>query len=265
MAVINKYWGNGDGLLLDVSGNTISVSSDQNLTGADRQMTINLQTTGGAKTSSFTVKQFKQSILEDGFWVHKDTGVTTYFGADADFITNGIMSKPSWIANAKEIKLCTGITSFETVISDVHVTSSTLLIGDSDNMVLEKLDFGNANIENIPTGLLNALSYTQPTFFQGALHTIVFNSSVKNIDMEAFTSALVDHDVVIYAPVFTTVGGLVDIGGGEMIYTQGFSSVNGSYQMIFITNNVSELTTMLANAGGAGVSGVTGNYSVVSV
>jgi len=38
----------------------------------------------------------KIESIQEGYWVHKDTGVITYFDADADFITNGIMSQPSW-------------------------------------------------------------------------------------------------------------------------------------------------------------------------
>ena len=37
--------------------------------------------------------------IQDGYWVHKDTDVITYFDADADFITDGIMYSPSWRYN----------------------------------------------------------------------------------------------------------------------------------------------------------------------
>jgi hypothetical protein len=45
-----------------------------------------------------------------GYWVHKDTGVITYFDADADFITDGIMNAPSWADDCSEVQLPTGVT-----------------------------------------------------------------------------------------------------------------------------------------------------------
>lgn len=33
--------------------------------------------------------------IKDGYWVHKDTNEVTYFDADAEFITDGIMGSPS--------------------------------------------------------------------------------------------------------------------------------------------------------------------------
>jgi hypothetical protein len=115
MATITKNWGNGDLLTLITGTGSIAVSSDKNNTGADRQMTIDIQTTNeGVKvTKSVTIKQSKLSVAQDGYWVHKTTNVKTYFGADAPFITNGVMGMPSWIYDAKEIKLCSGVTAFE--------------------------------------------------------------------------------------------------------------------------------------------------------
>jgi hypothetical protein len=52
----------------------------------------------------------KIPAIQDGYWVHKDTGVKTYFGADADFITGGIMSSPPWRMNCSEVQLPTGVT-----------------------------------------------------------------------------------------------------------------------------------------------------------
>ena len=49
--------------------------------------------------------------IQDGYWVHKDTGVKTYFGLDADFITNGIMSEPSWKLDCSEVNIPEGVTS----------------------------------------------------------------------------------------------------------------------------------------------------------
>ncbi len=49
--------------------------------------------------------------IQDGYWVHKDTDVKTYFGADADFITGGIMSPPSWRSDCSEVNIPEGVTS----------------------------------------------------------------------------------------------------------------------------------------------------------
>lgn len=46
-----------------------------------------------------------------GYWVHKDTGVKTYFGLDADFITDGMMSTPSWAYDCSEVNIPEGVTS----------------------------------------------------------------------------------------------------------------------------------------------------------
>jgi len=52
----------------------------------------------------------KIESIQDGYWVHKDTGIKTYFGADADFITNGIMSSPPWRRDCSEVNIPEGVT-----------------------------------------------------------------------------------------------------------------------------------------------------------
>ena len=42
--------------------------------------------------------------IQEGYWVHKDTGVKTYFEA------GGIMSSPSWMYDCSEVQLPTGVT-----------------------------------------------------------------------------------------------------------------------------------------------------------
>ena len=46
-----------------------------------------------------------------GYWVHKDTGVITYFGLDDPSIVDGIMSSPSWRLNCSEVQIPSGVTS----------------------------------------------------------------------------------------------------------------------------------------------------------
>ena len=48
--------------------------------------------------------------IQEGYWVHKDTGVKTYFDADADFITDGIMGYPPWREDCSEVHIPEGVT-----------------------------------------------------------------------------------------------------------------------------------------------------------
>ena len=126
--------------------------------------------------------------IQDGYWVHKDTGVKTYFGADADFITDGVMSRPSWIANAKEIRLCTGITEFEvTHYSDpewgdfdwcivFHFIPDGPTYGGND--VLEKIDFGNAEVE---------VTHESLFYLATALTEAILNDNVVSINSHTFS------------------------------------------------------------------------------
>ena len=49
--------------------------------------------------------------IQVGYWVHKDTNAVTYFDADADFITDGIMSPPPWKDDCSEVNIPEGVTS----------------------------------------------------------------------------------------------------------------------------------------------------------
>lgn len=113
MATIVKLWDNGDEFTLVTSGSGISISSDQNLTGSTRQKTIRIQTTDEGLYQDIVINQGIQSAVQDGYWVHKDTNAVTYFGADADFITDGMMSSPSWGSDCSEVQLPSGVTGLE--------------------------------------------------------------------------------------------------------------------------------------------------------
>ena len=64
---------------------------------------------------------------QGGYWVHKDTGVKTYFDADADFITGGIMSTPPWRRDCSEVNIPEGVTSLgEECLYSSPLTSITL-------------------------------------------------------------------------------------------------------------------------------------------
>ena len=45
-----------------------------------------------------------------GYWVHKDTGVKTYFGLEDPSIEDGIMSPPSWNNDCSEVQIPSGVT-----------------------------------------------------------------------------------------------------------------------------------------------------------
>jgi len=49
--------------------------------------------------------------IQDGYWIHKDTGVKTYFGLDADFISDGLMNRPPWAYDCSEVNIPEGVTS----------------------------------------------------------------------------------------------------------------------------------------------------------
>jgi hypothetical protein len=51
--------------------------------------------------------------IQEGYWVHKDTGVKTYFDLDADFITDGIMNYPSWAYDCSEVNIPESVTSLK--------------------------------------------------------------------------------------------------------------------------------------------------------
>ena len=48
--------------------------------------------------------------IQVGYWVHKNTGVKTYFGLDDPSIVDGIMSAPFWRYDCSEVQLPSGVT-----------------------------------------------------------------------------------------------------------------------------------------------------------
>ncbi len=163
---------------------------------------------------------------QDGYWVHKDTGVTTYFGADADFINNGVMSRPDWIVYAKEIRLCSGITEFERLIIPISdpewgdfVYEGTVVFKTTNspypgiylhNDVLEKLDFGNASVEEIPYELLRVFSWADDTGYnpiEYVFKELVLNENVERVGEHILITALITRDVTVIVPVTPTYVG----------------------------------------------------------
>ena len=65
--------------------------------------------------------------IQDGYWVHHDTGVITYFGLEDPSITGGIMSPPSWKYDCSEVQIPSGVTGLGgKCFSDCLITSITL-------------------------------------------------------------------------------------------------------------------------------------------
>lgn len=137
MATVTKQWGNGDPLTLVTSAGGIAVTSAENLTGADREMTIRVQTTNqGTKAfQDVLIKQSKYAVLQDGYWVHKDTGVKTYFGADADFITGGVMSSPYWATDCSEVQMPSGVTGLGDYCFSSCIALTSITLPESVNSI----------------------------------------------------------------------------------------------------------------------------------
>lgn len=71
-----------------------------------------------------------------GYWVHKNTGVKTYFGLEDPSIVNGILSYPSWAYDCSEIKFPSGVTGLESesfvfneALTSITIPESVVSIG----------------------------------------------------------------------------------------------------------------------------------------
>ena len=135
------------------------------------------------------VWKMDSGIIQDGYWVHKDTAVKTYFGADADFINNGVMSRPDWLFDAVEIKLCSGINDFELTVVEIggQIVGYACLVfvdlnietGEGGNDVLQNIDMSNTLVNTLPFG----------TFYScRSLTSITLPDSLTSIGDYAFAS-----------------------------------------------------------------------------
>lgn len=279
MATVTKQWDNGDPLTLVTSAGGIAVTSAENLTGADREMTIRVQTTNqGTKAfQDVLIKQSKYAVLQDGYWVHKDTGVKTYFGADADFITDGVMSRPDWIANAKDIKLCSGITDLELTDMEGSMVCIVFMADmvDNNNLVLETIDFSLTTIPTIYpyTFMCAVFNPSTSTYAPSNLRKIILSSSVTGIDMESiYVYAVNPNDVSIenIPPSLIKIGGDYEYGGATssapgMVNIKSFEGA-GAAKFILKTplSNVSALQALITGENAAG-RGIGGDYQIIGV
>ena len=104
--------------------------------------------------------------IQDGYWVHKDTGVKTYFGLEDASIEDGIMGYPSWMPHCSEVKLPSGVTGFKTY-----------------NWVIEEWD----NYELTYTGFV----HSKETYIEGndiLIGVDLSNTSITSIGEDCFSS-----------------------------------------------------------------------------
>ncbi len=76
--------------------------------------------------------------IQEGYWVHKDTGVKTYFDLDDPSIENGIMSSPSWWTSCSEVNIPVGVTGTSsycfagcTALTSITIPDSVTTIGSN--------------------------------------------------------------------------------------------------------------------------------------
>lgn len=124
--------------------------------------------------------------IQDGYWVHKDTGVKTYFDADADFITDGVMSQPSWRTDCSEVNIPEGVTSLKpgcflycTSLTSITLPESVTSLGGQCFFYCTSLT------------LATVLPATPPTLGQQAFDYVheSFNIKVRSPYVNAYKTA----------------------------------------------------------------------------
>lgn len=186
MATFVKNWPNGDTLTLITSANDISVTSDQNLTGADREMTIQVKTTnvGDKVTRDVLVKQ---QFLDTRSYYVDNYGLKTYFDlADtpiANFCTSGAVSSQITI---------NGTAVFKTFITE-------LFFGQGYSGITSIPDFFLYNLDKLQTLDISALKNITGTgnrFLQGC-------ALLSDIDLSDFSSLSTIGEYFGYGGSFT--------------------------------------------------------------
>lgn len=202
-----------------------------------------------------------------GWWIHKDTKEKSYFDSSASFISNGIMSRPTWIADAEEIRLCAGITGFTTSAYPIYGFDACNVFNYEDkendgnhfvNRVLKVLDFGDADIANVPNGLIGLNG--------GTFDTLRFNSKVRTLGLWTIYGWLENFPIGTVKVVFPYLPesmGAIWWGSpvaafDNFIYYEPENA--GSF--IFYTNSgdITNLNTMLDTT-----YGTNGSYSVADI
>ena len=128
--------------------------------------------------------------IQVGYWVHKDTGVKTYFGLDDSSISGGIMSSPPWRYDCSEVKIPYGVTGLGnscfygcTSLTSINIPEGVTSLGEScfrDCYALTSI--------NIPEGVTVLERYC----FSGCmlLTSIILPESVISLMSYCFRSCL---------------------------------------------------------------------------
>lgn len=98
--------------------------------------------------------------VEDGYWIHKDSGVITEFDDTDSSITGTTFSTPSWKNNASEIRLPAGVT---TIASNALANSPdlvTLVLPSSITSIGSNILSSTPKFENLYSYALTAPSLT---------------------------------------------------------------------------------------------------------
>lgn len=220
-----------------------------------------------------------QPAVQDGYWVHKDTEVVTYFGADADFINNGVMSRPPWIADAVVIQLCSGITEFEIthyyypevgnyyVCEVFHENLETMA-----NNVLMSLDMSQTTITELPFATISSGYFDGSNFVLGTFQYLVCPPTLQKFKGQSVFCNLPDY---AYFSILNIPPSLNQIGeyftqDGESHYSFGIGLQNpmgmkkGKLHLYTPTSNVAALTSLIntENAAGGGIFSP-GGYEII--
>jgi len=89
-----------------------------------------------------------------GYWVHKDTGVKTYFGLDDPSITDGIMNRPSWASNCSEVKIPSGVTGLgDGCFNQCFLLTSVILPESVTSLGIQCFEWSPITSINLPVGI----------------------------------------------------------------------------------------------------------------
>lgn len=84
-----------------------------------------------------------------GYWVHKDTGVKTYFDLDDSSIVGGIMSKPSWALDCSRVQLPMGVTGLASYAFSNCTSLTSINIPEGVTSLGENCFYGCSSLTSI--------------------------------------------------------------------------------------------------------------------
>lgn len=171
MAVFTKYWPNGDALTLTTGAGGVSVLSDPNLTGSNREMNIQVRTTnvGDKVTRDVLVKQ---QFLDTRSYYVNNYGSKKYFDLldtpIANFCTSGALSSQITI---------NGTAVFKTFITELFFGQGYSGITSTPDFFLYNLN----SLQALDISSLKNITGTGNRFLQGCV-------LLSDIDLSDFSS-----------------------------------------------------------------------------